>query len=284
MSDLQTAPRRTYKSLAIHAVVISAGLLMLYPLVWMVASAFKPTADIFSDPGLLPETWTLENFLGGWNALSVPFTMFFLNSFVIAALAVVGNLITCSLAAYVFARLRFPFKKVLFGLMLVTIMLPFHVVLVPQYILFNNAGMVDTFFPLIIPKFLAVDAFFIFLMVQFIRGLPRDLDEAATIDGCSSFGVFWRIILPLMRPALAVSAVFTFIWTWNDFLTPLLYLTSEEIYTLPLALNAFMNSAEGVSAWGPLFAMSVLSLVPIFVIFLLAQRHLIHGIATTGLK
>lgn len=247
-------------------------------------SSLKPTREIFTKPGLIPQNWTLENYLDGWTSLTIPFTVFFVNSAVIALLAVIGNLISCSLAAYAFARLDFRFKRLLFAVMLVTIMLPFHVVLVPQYILFHSAGLTNTFFPLIIPKFLAVDAFFIFLMVQFIRTLPRELDDAATVDGCSVFGVFWRIILPLMRPPLAVAAVFTFIWTWNDFLTPLLYLTDRELFTIPLALNAFLDSGEGTSQWGPLFAMSCLSLVPIFVIFLMAQRHLTRGIATTGLK
>ena len=200
-----------------------------------------------------------------------------------AATCVVGNLFSCSLAAYAFARLEFRFKPVLFGLMLGTIMLPFHVVLVPQYILFHTINWTNTYLPLVVPKFLAVDAFFIFLMVQFIRGLPRELDDAATVDGCGPIAVFWRIIIPLMRPALAVTAVFTFIWTWNDFLTPLLYLTDRSKFTVPVALNAFLDSS-GASSWGPMFAMSLLSLVPLFVVFILAQKQLVSGIATVGIK
>jgi multiple sugar transport system permease protein len=167
--------------------------------------------------------------------------------------------------------------------MLGTIMLPFQVILVPQYILFQTIGWTNTFLPLIVPKFLGVDAFFIFLMVQFIRGIPRELDDAATVDGCGSIQIFWRVVLPLMRPALAVTAVFTFIWTWNDFLTPLLYLTDRANYTVPVALNAFIDST-GVSSYGPMFAMAVISLIPLFVVFLVAQKQLVEGIATTGLK
>ncbi|GAA4996751.1 carbohydrate ABC transporter permease [Actinopolymorpha pittospori] len=141
----------------------------------------------------------------------------------------------------------------------------------------------NTFYPLIVPKFLAVDAFFVFLMVQFIRGIPRELDDAAAVDGCGAFGIFWRIIFPLMRPALAVTAVFTFIWSWNDFFTPLLYLTDQQLYTAPVALNSFLDST-GESDWGGMFAMSILSLAPIFLVFVVAQRHLVQGIATTGLK
>lgn len=266
-----------------HALIIAVGTIMIYPLLWMLSSSFKPASEIFTQLSLIPREWTLQNYVDGWTAVGLPFTVFLGNSLFISLTSIVGNLISCTLAAYAFARLDFRFKKMMFAMMMGTLMLPFHVVLVPQYILFNSMGMVNTFWPLLIPKFLAVDAFFIFLMVQFMRGLPRTLDDAAAIDGCGPFGVFWRIILPLCRPALAVTAVFTFIWTWNDFLTHLLYLTRRGNFTVPLALNAFLD-AEGQSAWGPMFAMSVLSLIPLFAIFLFAQRHLIRGIATTGLK
>jgi multiple sugar transport system permease protein len=249
----------------------------------MLSSSFKPGQLIFSEPGLWPREVTLENWAQGWVGLGIPFSVFFFNSAVIAGLSVIGNLISCSLAAYAFARLQFRFKAILFALMLGTIMLPFQVVLVPQYILFHQLGWTNTVLPLVVPKFLAVDAFFVFLLVQFIRGLPRELDDAATVDGCGPFGVFWRIILPLLRPALAVTAVFTFIWTWNDFLGPLIYLTATDNYTVPLALNAFLDST-GTSNWGAMFAMSILSLVPLFLVFLFAQKQLVQGIATTGLK
>jgi multiple sugar transport system permease protein len=282
--EVEAASRRRVMGRAFaHIGVIVVGLLMIYPLLWMVSSSFKPQELIFSEPGLLPSEVTLDNYIEGWDAIGVPFGAFFLNSFLVAILAVIGNLFSCSFAAYAFARLDFRAKKPLFAMMLATIMLPFHVVLVPQYIMFQSIGWTNTFLPLIIPKFLAVDAFFIFLMVQFIRGLPRELDDAATVDGCGPIAVFWKIILPLMRPALAVTAVFTFIWTWNDFLTPLLYITDRELFTVPIALNAFMDST-GASQWGPMFAMSILSLLPLFIVFLIAQKQLVKGIATTGIK
>jgi len=197
--------------------------------------------------------------------------------------AVLGNLVSCSMAAYAFARLDFVGKKFWFSIMLVTIMLPIHVVIVPQYILFSQAGWINTFLPLVVPKFLATDAFFVFLMVQFIRGIPRQLDEAARIDGCGKAGIFLRIILPLMVPALATTAIFTFIWTWNDFFSQLIYLTDPHMYTVPVALRGFVDSTSS-SSWGSMFAMSVVSLVPVFLAFLLGQRFLIKGIATTGIK
>ncbi|MDR2321814.1 MAG: carbohydrate ABC transporter permease [Microbacterium sp.] len=270
------------RKLIAHLLIVAAGIAMIYPLLWMVSSSLKPAGEIFTNAGL-PMTWTLQNYVDGWNAIGFPFLLFVGNSALVALGSVLGNLLSCTLAAYAFARLEFRFKRTMFAAMMATLMLPFQVILVPQYILFNNLGLVDSFWPLLIPKFLAVDTFFIFLMIQFIRGLPRSLDDAASIDGCGPFGVFWRIILPLMRPALAVTAAFTFIWTWNDFLTPLLYLPSREKFTVPLALNAFLDS-EGASQWGPMFAMSCLSLLPVFLLFLFAQRHLVNGIATTGLK
>lgn len=276
-------PRNRGSKLAVHLLVIVVGFVMIYPLLWMLSSSFKPTSIVFTQPGIWSKVWTLRNYTSGWAALGVSFAQFFSNSLVVALLSVVGNLLSCSLAAYAFARLRFRFKRVFFGIMLGTIMLPFNVVIVPQYIMFHALQFVNTFYPLILPKFLAVDSFFVFLMVQFIRGLPRELDEAAEIDGCGTFGIFWRIHLPLMRPVLAVTAVFTFIWSWNDFFVPLLYLTDQQVFTVPVALNSFLDST-GQSDWGPMFAMSILSLVPIFLVFLFAQKQLLRGIATTGIK
>jgi multiple sugar transport system permease protein len=280
-----TATRRlpSVKQLLAHAAIIALGLAMLYPVMWMISSAFKPGQLIFSEPGLWPREITFENWAQGWMALGIPFSQFFLNSAIISGLSVLGNLCSCSIAAYAFARLEFHLKPLLFALMLGTIMLPFQVVMVPQYILFQNLGWTNTVLPLVVPKFLAVDAFFVFLLVQFIRGLPRELDDAATVDGCGPLGVFWRIIFPLLRPALAVTAVFTFIWTWNDFLGPLIYLTRTDNYTVTIALNAFLDSTA-TSNWGAMFAMSILSLVPLFLVFLFAQKQLVQGIATTGIK
>jgi multiple sugar transport system permease protein len=271
------------RSALIHTGLIAFGLLLLYPLLWMLSSSFKPTEIIFRDTGLWPTAFRPENYTEGWNALSDPFSHYLLNSTIVTAGAVAGNLIACSLAAYAFARLRFPGKRVWFAVMLGTIMLPLHAVIVPQYVLFSRLDWINTFWPLIVPKFLATDAFFIFLMVQFIRGLPRELDDAAAVDGCGYIATFWRIILPLAMPALATTAIFTFIWTWNDFFSQLVFLTDPDVYTMPVALRGFLDSS-GRSSWGPMFAMSMVSLGPIFGFFLAGQKYLIRGIATTGLK
>lgn len=276
-------PRRRPKTVLRHALLTALAVVMIYPLVWMVMASFKPANEIFSSPGLIPETWTTENYAKGWEGFGLSFGTFFVNSAIVTALAVLGNLLSCTLAAYAFGRLSFRFKRMWFALMLLTIMIPYHVVIVPQYVVFSELGWVNTFLPLVLPKFLATDAFFIFLMVQFLRSLPRELDEAAELDGCGPFRTFFSVILPLIKPALTTTAVFTFIWTWSDFFTPLIYLTDPTRYTVPLGLNAFLDST-GESAWGPLFAMASLSMGPVLGFFIVAQKYLVRGIATTGLK
>ncbi len=272
-----------YRRLLRHLLLLVLCAIMLYPVIWMLSSSFKPQATIFTEQGLWPREWTLDNYINGWNGLQYGFERYFFNSAVIAAASVIGNLISCSLAAYVIARLDFRGKKAVLAIVLFTIMLPYHVVVVPQYVMFSSMGWVNTFWPIIVPKFLATDAFFIFLMVQFIRALPRELDEAARIDGCGPFRIYWRILMPLTLPALATTAIFTFIWTWNDFFIPLIYLNDPSTHTVPLALRSFLD-ATGESSFGSLFAMSILALGPILGFFIVAQKYLVEGIATTGTK
>jgi multiple sugar transport system permease protein len=266
-----------------HAGLIAFGFVMLYPLLWMVASSFKPNALIFREPGLIPTDIDLSNYTDGWNALLHPFSHYLINSAIVVLGSLLGNLLSCSLAAYAFARLEFRGKRLWFAVMLMSIMLPIHVVIVPQYVLFSQLEWINTFLPLIVPKLLATDAFFIFLMVQFFRGIPRELDEAATIDGANHLRIYLQIMLPLSLPALATTAIFTFIWTWNDFFSQLIFLTRPEMYTVPIALRTFVDST-GESSWGSLFAMSIVSLIPVFIAFLFGQKYLVKGIATTGIK
>jgi multiple sugar transport system permease protein len=266
-----------------HAGLILLGFVMLYPVLWMVVSSLRPDDEIFRSPGLILDTLHGANYVEGWNALTPPFGTYLINSTIVVLGCIIGNLVSCSMAAYAFARLEFTGKRWWFGIMLGTIMLPIHVIIVPQYILFSQLDWVNTFLPLIVPKILATDAFFVFLMVQFIRGLPRELDEAARIDGCGHPRIFLRIILPLMKPALATTTIFTFIWTWNDFFSQLIYLTDPQMYTVPVALRSFVDATVSTS-WGSMFAMNVVSLVPIFLAFLIGQRYLVRGIATTGGK
>lgn len=266
-----------------HVVLCLVGAVMIYPLAWMVSSSFKPSRLVFTDLGLWPSEWDFTNYTKGWTALDLPFTNYLVNSLVIVVLSIVGNLFSCSLAAYGFARLEFTGRKLFFALMLGTMMLPGHVLLVPQYIVFAKLGWINTYYPLLVPHFLATNAFYIFLMVQFMRALPRELDDAAKIDGCGPFRIFWSVILPLSMPAFATTAIFTFISVWNEFFSPLIYLTDPDLYTVPLALRQFIDS-EGQSQWSQMFAMSFVSLAPVIGFFIAGQKYLVKGIATTGLK
>ncbi|MEU0534338.1 carbohydrate ABC transporter permease [Amycolatopsis tolypomycina] len=274
----------TRRSWGWHALMVLILVVLLYPVVWLVSASFKPAEEVLAGLSLLPVHATGGNYTqvfagvagyGVWH--------YFGNSLAISVGAVLGNVVSCSLAAYAFARLHFRGRGPMFGFMLSTIMLPQHVVLIPQYVIFQKLGMVNTFWPLVLPKFLATDAFFVFLMVQFIRALPGELDEAATIDGCGPVRTFRYVIAPLLRPALITTAIFTFIWTWNDFFSQLIYLNDPGQFTLPLALQIFVDQTSE-SAFGPMFAMSVLALLPIGLFFFAFQRYLVEGVATSGLK
>jgi pectin-derived oligosaccharide transport system permease protein len=275
---------RMFKALAYQLFIVVFGIVMIYPLLWLVASSFKDISEIFTNAtSLIPEKFTLENYISGWAGFGgVSFTTFFLNSFTVATASTVGAVASSAVVAYGFARIPFFGRNFWFICMLLTLMLPIQVQIIPQYIVFNKLGWINTFLPLVVPRFFG-QAFFIFLMMQFIRGLPAELDEAAEIDGCGRVGIFARIVLPLITPALITSAIFSFYWTWDDFFGPLLYLNEPKLYTVSLALRAFSDPATATN-WGAIFAMSALSLVPVFAIFLLFQKYLVQGISTTGMK
>jgi len=254
----------------------------VYPLLWMVSSSFKIEKDIFQQLGLIPENFTWDNYIKGWNR-NLGFTVYFTNSLVMVFFAIVGNLISCSLAAYAFARKQFKLKNVMFALMLGTIMLPPHAIMIPQYIMFFRLGVANSMIPIVLPKFFATESFFIFLLVQFMRGIPQELDQAAIVDGCNSLGIFSKIIIPLSQPALVTITIFSFLWTWNDFFPQLIYLTSPKLHTISLALKRFVDP-DVLPAYGQMMAMSTLSIIPILILFAFFQRLLIEGISTTGLK
>ncbi|SDT28228.1 carbohydrate ABC transporter permease [Actinoplanes derwentensis] len=267
-----------------HLAVLLLLVPLLYPIVWLAFASFKPPAEIVQSLALLPRDYILDNYRAlGEDIAGVRAWQFFVNSTVVAAGCAIGNILSCSLAAYAFARLRFRMRGPLFAFTLATIMLPVHIITIPQYSLFQKLGMIDTFWPLILPKLLATDAFFIFLMVQFMRTIPRELDEAARLDGCGSVRIFRSVILPLVRPALVTTGIFTFIWTWNDFFTQLIYLSSPERLTLPLALRLFIDTTDH-NSFGPMLALSALAIVPILLFFAAFQRLLVEGFATSGLK
>jgi multiple sugar transport system permease protein len=271
-------------SLIYHMVVLSLGFLSFYPVLWLIASSLKPSDEIFQKAySLIPSSIHFENYLQGWRGFGgVTFGTFFKNSLFIASLSTIGQLIACSLAGFGFARLKFVGKNIWFAIMIITLLLPGQVLLIPRYLLFNKLGWIDTYRPLILPHFFA-EAFFTFLMVQFIRGIPKELDEAAKIDGCSPWGIFYYVILPNLKPPLTTAAIFSFYWTWNNFMDPLLYIQTVSKYPVSLALQLFSDPSS-VTNWGAMFSMAVLSLVPAFIIFIAFQRYLVEGISTTGLR
>jgi multiple sugar transport system permease protein len=272
------------KSAIFHIVALALIAVVLYPAIWMVASSLKPNTEIIGNSALWSENFSFDNFAKAMDGIGGVSTLqFFTNSLVLAGGAVIGTVLSASVSAYAFARINFPGRSVFFGMMIATLLLPFHVVIIPQYIIFQQLGLVDTYIPLLIGKFLAADAFFVFLMVQFMRNLPRELDEAATIDGAGHVRIFRSVMLPLMKPALITTSIFAFIWSWNDFLGPLLYLNSPEKYPLPLALRLFVDQTQS-SDYGAMIAMSVLALLPVLVFFLVFQRYIVEGVSTQGLK
>ncbi|NLJ90154.1 MAG: carbohydrate ABC transporter permease [Clostridiales bacterium] len=267
-----------------HLFTLLFALVMIYPVVWMIMGSFKSTSEIFQNPeALLPTTFSFINYKVGWQGFAgYTFGLFFKNSFIIAGLSTLGAAISSALIGYGFARCDFKFKGFWFACMLLSMMLPFQMIMIPQYILFNKMGWVGSYLPIIVPQFFG-QGFFIFLNVQFIKGIPVDLDEAARIDGCTIYTILPRIILPLIKPSLVTSAIFSFMWRWDDFLSPLIYLSDPLTYPVSYALKMFSDPTAG-SDWGAMFAMATLSLLPIFIIFLTMQKYLVEGIASTGIK
>ena len=266
-----------------HVVVAFLAFVMCYPLIWMLFSSFKETKTIFvTATELLPREFVFHNYLKGWKGFGGITCAKFCNSIFVSVLCVFGIVVSSTLVAYGFARIHFKGSKIWFSCMLLSMMIPFQVLMVPQYIMFNKFGWIGTMLPLIVPCFFG-NGFGIFLTVQFIKGIPKELDEAAKIDGCSHWGIFQRIILPLIVPALVTNGIFAFIGKWDDFMSALLYLNKPKQYTLALALKLFCDPSSS-SDWGAMFAMSILSLIPVFLIFIFFQKYLVEGISSSGLK
>lgn len=274
--------KKGFAAFRIHFWLILGSIIMIYPVIWWIGASFKKTEEMRL-PKLFPEVIMWENYTLGWQVTkNFTFTHFFKNSIIMGILIIIGSVLTASLVAYAFGRLRFKFKGLFFSIVLLTLMLPPQVLTVPQYILWNEFGFINSYVPLVLPSFFGGSSFFIFLLVQFIRGIPSDLDEAAKIDGCSTYGIYGRIILPLIKPALVTVSVFAFIWSWDNFFAQLLYLTDQAKYTVPMGLRLFIDQFE--IQWGRLLAMSLVSIMPSTLIFFFAQKHFVEGIATTGLK
>ena len=260
------------------------ALVMLYPLLWLVGATFKTNAEIFTELGFWPSRWSLEAYEKGWKtSTEYTFATYFLNSFLITIPRIAVTVVSCVLVAYAFARFEFPGRKLLFGVMIATMMLPLIVLRLPQYLVFRELGWLDTYWPLVLPSAFATDTFFVFMLVQFLRGIPRDMEEAAMIDGCGPLQMLWHIIVPLLKPAIVSVIVFQFIWTMNDFMGPLIYLSSVEKYPVSLALKMSIGATEEVE-WANVIAISVVALIPSVAVFFAAQRHFIESAASSGIK
>lgn len=277
--------KKITKAVVYHVLVCGLGLVMLYPLIWMFMSSFKETTSIFRTAGsLIPEQFTIANYTNGWRGMgNVSFASFFGNSLLISLTATLGTLASSALVAFGLSRCRFRGKGILHVAMLASMMLPGQILMVPQYLWYQKLGWVGSYAPLIVPYCFAVQGFFVFLFMNFMEGIPRELDEAAKIDGCSYYGIFFRIVLPLVSPALITGAIFSFMWRWDDFMSALLYINDVAKYPVSLALKLFSDPGSS-SDFGSMFAMSVLSLVPIVIVFILFQKYLVEGIASTGIK
>ena len=280
------AKKRRLRKILYHVFTLCFGFVMVYPLIWIIMSSFRESAEILRDSvRLFPKVWTLENYIDGWKGFGdggYTFGTYFWNTFVICVVGTVGAVISSTMVGYGFARIHFPGKGIWFICMMLTMMLPGQVLSIPQYILFNKLGWVGSNLPLIVPAFFGQGSF-IFLTMQFIQGIPYELDEAARIDGCSRYSTFVHIILPLIKPAVITTTIFSFYWKWDDYFGQLLYLVKPKSYTVSVALKLFADP-ESLGDTGPMFAMAALSMLPVLIIFLFFQKYLVEGISTTGLK
>ena len=265
-------------------VLCAMTVVMLYPLAWIVSASFKENTEIFNSMSLIPDNFSLDAFVESWKGSGqYTFTTFYKNTFIIVVPSVIFTLISSTLAAYGFARFNFGFKKILFAIMIATLMLPETTLMIPRYMLFNELGWLNSCFPFWIPAMFATKSFFIYMMIQFMRGIPRDLDEAAYIDGCNVWQTLTKIIAPLCAPALFSAGIFQFMWLWNDFLNQLLYINSVKLYPISLALKMSLDAQSAVN-WNQIMAMSVVSMIPPIIVYFVGQKYLVEGTTTAGLK
>ena len=267
-----------------YFVLVGVGLMMLYPLLWMIGGAFRPNHEIFSSIGFIPHEPTLDGFIKGWRtSTEYTFATYLLNTFAIIVPKVIVTVISSVLVAFGFARFNVPGKRVLFALLIATILLPKSVLLVPQYLMFREFGWLDTFYPLYVPSAFATEGFFVFMIIQFMRTLPAEMEEAAVMDGCNSFQVLTHVVVPVIMPAIVSVALFQFMWSMNDFLSPLIYLSSVEKYPVALALKLSIDVTEATS-WNQILAMSTIALAPSLILFFAAQKYFVEGITVGAVK
>ena len=277
--------KRVITDILYYVVVLALGFVMVFPLLYMLLASFKTNQEIFGTPlKLLPESFRPDGYVNGWKGVgNYTFGRYMLNSFTLTLPTMVLTIVSSLLVAYGFSRFEFPFRKLLFSVMYGLMLLPGSVLIIPRYLLFARLGWVDSYLPFWVPAALATSSFFIYMFTQFFRGLPRELDEAAMIDGCSSFGILLHILFPLCIPAVISAAIFSFIWTWNDFMAQFIYISSVPGYTAALGLRMSLEGTANVT-WANVLAMSILSIIPSTLLYLFLQKYFVEGVATSGMK
>jgi oligogalacturonide transport system permease protein len=284
-SENKRTIRREKINAVIRYIILGAvGAMMLYPLLWMFTAAMKPNHEIFSSMSLIPKEWSLDGFINGWKTgTEFTFGHYIINTFLYVIPKVILTVISSTIVAYGFARFDIPFKGFWFATLIATILLPQSVLLIPQYLMFREMGLLDSYLPLYLPLAFATQGFFVFMLVQFLRGIPTDMEEAAMIDGCNSFQVLWYVVVPVIRPAIISVALFQFMWSVNDFLGPLIYVSSVEKFPIALALKMSIDVTEG-ARWNEILAMASIAIIPSIVVFFMSQKYFVEGISNSGIK
>lgn len=284
MNSKAKTRKKILRTVRDYLVIVIIGAVLLYPIAVMFFASFKTNEEIYGSINLLPSSFSFQNFVDGWRGTGqYTYWRFFKNTFLMVIPTVCFTVISSSLVAYGFARFNFPGKKFLFSVLVATLMLPHSVTIVSRYTMFNDFGWLDSYMPFWIPAILCTSAFFPYMLIQFFRGLPKELDESAYVDGCGTFRVFWQILLPLAKPALFSAGVFQFLWTYNDYFNPMIYINSVKNYPVSLALRLSIDS-EAVVQWGKIMAMSFVVVLPVILLYFFAQKSFVEGIATSGLK
>ncbi|MCJ1997161.1 carbohydrate ABC transporter permease [Lactococcus piscium] len=284
LSENRKLQNQKFSAVMRYVVLTLVAVVMLYPIIWLVGASFKENNEIFTSIGFIPKRLDFQAYIDGWNTKGdYTFTLYFINTFKYVVPKIIFTLLSATLTAYGFARFEFPFKKIMFSLLMATMFLPQVVTRIPLYLFWKNLGLLDTYVPLIANSVFAQEPFFVFMMIQFLRSIPRDLDEAATIDGCGEFGILWRILVPALKPALISCVIFQFVWTFSDFLGPLIYITSQDKFPVSLALKLNIDPSTN-TPWNQVFAMSLISLLPAIILFFSAQKYFVDGVTSSGIK
>ena len=267
-----------------YLLLTAVGLIMVYPMIWMVGASFKASNnEIFSSIGFIPAHPTFEAYRKGWKSTETVFATYMLNTYKFVIPKVIGTVLSATITAYGFSRFQYKGKSFLFGILLSTLLLPQVVLNVPQFLMFNKFGWLDTYLSLVVPSFFAGDTYFVYMLIQFMRSVPRELEEAAEIDGCNTWQRLWLIMMPMVKPSMVSCALFQFMWASNDFMGPLIYINTVRKYPASLGLRLIMDSESGFE-WNKVLALSVIVILPSVAVFLSAQNQFIDGVAAGGLK